>query len=75
MYRRPRFLELLIRIREEMAREADFDTDLFGEIVNSGRSPRKMKSHSLADGPPNGNAPNGAAASRKKPLGRAGSKS
>ncbi|MGD9562479.1 MAG: hypothetical protein AB7F88_09710 [Pyrinomonadaceae bacterium] len=38
MYRRPKFLEVLIKIREEMAREADYDTDLFAEMVRSGRS-------------------------------------
>jgi len=37
MYRRPRFLEILIGIREEMAREADFDVDLFVENVRTGR--------------------------------------
>lgn len=36
MYRRPRFLEILIGIREEMAREADFDVDLFVENVRTG---------------------------------------
>ena len=50
MYRRPKFLEVLIRIREEMAREADYDTDLFAELVRSGRgSDRKNKSHSLSN--------------------------
>ena len=29
MYRRPKFLELLLEIREEMAREADHDIDQF----------------------------------------------
>lgn len=38
MYRRPKFLEELIRIREEMAREADYDTDFFSELVRSGRN-------------------------------------
>jgi hypothetical protein len=49
MYRRPKFLELLIRIREEMAREADYDTDLFAELVRSGNSAARTKRHSLAD--------------------------
>lgn len=48
MYRRPKFLEVLIRIREEMAREADYDTELFAEIVRSGRTPKKAI-HSLSD--------------------------
>lgn len=54
MYRRPKFLEELIRIREEMAREADYDTDLFSELVRSGRksnrkdNPRKRAEASAA---------------------------
>ncbi len=39
MYRRPRFLEVLHAIREEMSREADYDVDLFAEMVRSGASP------------------------------------
>ncbi|MGD9589325.1 MAG: hypothetical protein AB7Q37_00310 [Pyrinomonadaceae bacterium] len=67
-------MEVLISIREEMAREADFDTDLFGEIVNSGRRPRKTESHSLAEGSSNGTARHEAAASQKRKLGRSGTK-
>lgn len=40
MYRKPRFLEVLHAIREEMSREADYDVDLFAEMVRSGRRPR-----------------------------------
>ncbi|MEO8648786.1 MAG: hypothetical protein ABI539_06435 [Acidobacteriota bacterium] len=36
MYRRPKFLEVLIEIRQEMAREADYDVDLFAQIVRGG---------------------------------------
>jgi hypothetical protein len=39
MYRKPRFLEVLHTIREEMSREADYDVDLFAEMVRSGVSP------------------------------------
>jgi hypothetical protein len=39
MYRRPKFLEVLHKIREEMSREADYDVDLFAEMVRSGNSP------------------------------------
>jgi hypothetical protein len=39
MYRKPRFLEMLHAIREEMSREADYDVDLFTEMVRSGASP------------------------------------
>ncbi|MEK7855570.1 MAG: hypothetical protein AAB288_05735 [Acidobacteriota bacterium] len=51
MYRRPKFLEVLIRIREEMAREADYDTDLFAEMVRSGKASAKKRTHSLVDTP------------------------
>lgn len=40
MYRRPKFLEVLHAIREEMSREADYDVDLFAEMVRSGKSPK-----------------------------------
>lgn len=36
MYRRPKFLEVLLEIRQEMAREADYDVDLFAEMVRGG---------------------------------------
>jgi hypothetical protein len=39
MYRRPRFLEVLHAIREEMSREVDYDVDLFTELVRSGARP------------------------------------
>jgi len=39
MYRRPKFLEVLHGIREEMSREADYDVDLFAEMVRSGVTP------------------------------------
>jgi hypothetical protein len=39
MYRRPRFLEELHAIREEMSREVDYDVDLFAEMVRSGVRP------------------------------------
>ena len=40
MYRKPRFLEVLHTIHEEMSREADYDVDLFTEMVRSGARPR-----------------------------------
>lgn len=49
MYRRPKFLEVLIEIREEMAREADYDVDLFAEIVRSGERLRNKARHSILD--------------------------
>jgi hypothetical protein len=39
MYRRPKFLTVLHAIRETMSREADYDVDLFAEMVRSGRRP------------------------------------
>lgn len=39
MYRRPKFLEVLHAIREEMSREVDYDVDLFAEFVRSGNRP------------------------------------
>lgn len=40
MYRKPRFLEELHAIREEMSRECDYDIDLFAEMVRSGTRPQ-----------------------------------
>ena len=37
MYRRPKFLEVLIEIRQAMSREADYDIDLFTEMIRSGK--------------------------------------
>ena len=39
MYRKPKFLEVLHAIREDMSREADYDVDLFAEMVRSGVQP------------------------------------
>ncbi len=39
MYRKPRFLEELHAIREEMSREADYDVELFAEMTRTGRRP------------------------------------
>jgi hypothetical protein len=47
MYRRPRFLEILIKIREEMAREADFDVDLFVENLRTGHRGPRLSKHSM----------------------------
>jgi hypothetical protein len=48
MYRRPKFLEVLLDIRREMAHEVDYDTDLFAEMVRTGRHTEQTMSHSLA---------------------------
>jgi hypothetical protein len=41
MYRRPKFLTVLHEIRETMSREADYDVDLFAEMVRSGARPKQ----------------------------------
>ncbi|MBA2502026.1 MAG: hypothetical protein H0V27_04015 [Pyrinomonadaceae bacterium] len=40
MYRKPKFLEVLHEIREEMSREADYDVDLFAEMVRTNQRPQ-----------------------------------
>lgn len=47
MYRRPKFLELLLEIREQMSRDADYDMDLFSEMVRSGKISKFEKTYSL----------------------------
>lgn len=49
MYRRSKFLEVLIAIREEMAREADYDVDLFAEMIRSGLKRKGSRRHKLKD--------------------------
>ena len=49
MYRRPKFLEVLLEIRQEMAREADYDVDLFAEMVRGGRFSDEEKLFNLTD--------------------------
>jgi hypothetical protein len=41
MYRRPKFLTVLHEIRETMSREADYDVDLFAEMVRAGVKPQR----------------------------------
>lgn len=49
MYRRPKFLEVLLHVREEMAREADYDVDRFSEMVRSGTLITHATEHSLTE--------------------------
>jgi hypothetical protein len=42
---------VLIEIRQEMAREADFDTDLFAEMIRSGRKADGHLTHSIIEKP------------------------
>lgn len=44
MYRRPKFLEILLETRRAMALEADYDVDLFAEIARSGNRAAKARS-------------------------------
>lgn len=43
-------MEILLEIREEMSREADYDVDLFAEIVRSGKSRSGKKIHDFNGG-------------------------
>jgi hypothetical protein len=47
MYRRPKFLEILLEIREQMSRDADYDMDLFAEMVRSGKISENEKTYNL----------------------------
>lgn len=47
MYRRSKFMEILLEIREEMSREADYDVDLFAEMIRSGKTSGKKKIYDL----------------------------
>ena len=49
MYRRPRSLEVLLTIREEMAREADYDVDFFVEMVRSGLEPATDRRYNIGE--------------------------
>jgi len=49
MYRRPKFLEVLLTIREEMAREADYDVDFYVESVRNGMQPATDVRYVLTD--------------------------
>jgi hypothetical protein len=49
MYRRPKFLEVLLKIREEMAREADYDVDFFTEMIRSGIAPASDVRHAVGE--------------------------
>lgn len=43
MYRRPKFLEVLHEIREEMSREADYDMDTFAQIIRNEEDERQKE--------------------------------
>lgn len=61
MYRRPKFLELLIEIRQRMAREADYDVDLFAAKIRGGSfSPGPPERHGKRARARDGEGPRGA---------------
>jgi hypothetical protein len=66
MYRRPRFLEVLLKIREEMAREADYDVDFFAEMVRSGIQPATDFRHQVGEPESNGSGRRPGRASKKR---------
>jgi len=49
MYRRAKFLEILIEIRQEMARESDYDVDLFAEQTRQGVPSKNRRHFKMAD--------------------------
>jgi hypothetical protein len=49
MYRRPKFLEILLDIRQQMSREADYDVDLFAEMVRADRFTKQENRHNFED--------------------------
>jgi hypothetical protein len=63
MYRRPKFLEVLLEIRQEMARQADYDVDLFAEMVRGAKFSDGKNEFSL-----NENNAESPAKNRKSPI-------
>ncbi len=55
MYRRPKFLEILLEIRQKMSREADYDVDLFAEMILTGNFVKNENSFDLSEPKTNGN--------------------
>ena len=49
MYRRPKFLEVLLKIRQDMSRQADYDVDLFAEMVRSGRFAERKNGYDFGE--------------------------
>ncbi len=70
MYRRPHFLEELHAIREEMARECDYDTELFAEMVRHNLPPAHGPARNIRGlrlhAPPNPLAASRTSRSRKR---------
>ncbi len=66
MYRRPKFLEVLLEIRQTMAREADYDVNLFAEMVRGGNFSSDKKIFSLNELPVEKKTLNGKAIKNRK---------
>jgi hypothetical protein len=66
MYRRPKFLEVLLEIRQEMSREADYDVDLFAEMVRGGSFSRIEKNLGLNESSAEKKHQNGSAVKSRK---------
>ncbi|MFN7948408.1 MAG: hypothetical protein U0Z53_23860 [Blastocatellia bacterium] len=70
MYQRPRFLEELHAIREEMSRECDYDVELFAEMVRSNQRPAHGPARNIRGvrkyAPPATHHPGNARKGRKK---------
>lgn len=67
MYRRSKFLELLLAIREEMAEEAEYDLDLFVQDLRAHDVGRRSAGQARGDKlPVNGTSPAKKTASGRK---------
>lgn len=42
-------MEILLEIRQEMSRAADYDVDLFAEMIRSGKFAKNIDRHALGD--------------------------
>ena len=60
MYRRPKFLEILLEIRQEMAHEVDYDVDLFVEKARAGEHPTSRSARGPSSETPSLNGSKGA---------------
>lgn len=50
MYRRSRSLEAILEVRRQMARDADFDIDLYVEMTRAGSFPVERQPTAVEDG-------------------------
>ncbi len=66
MYRRPKFLEILLEIRQEMALEADYDVVQFVQSARNGESPGDLKDLTGPEVPATGEADKARSEIRKR---------